>query len=82
MRGQVSSIGALVTSADRVDFETQDKRTALIKAAQLEHLDIIQTLVENGESVDYETKDGCTALIMAVRAQQPWGIRVAELAQI
>ena len=64
--GQTQSISALVTSADTVDFETQDRSTALIRASELEQLDIMQTLVDNGESVDYETQDGRTALIQAV----------------
>jgi hypothetical protein len=66
---QVASISALVASADKVDFETKDGYTALIKAAEIEQLDIIQALVENGETVDYETRDGRTALIQVPRLQ-------------
>jgi ankyrin repeat protein len=48
-----------------INYEDENKRTSLMYASYLGHLNIVQCLVENGANVNHEDKHKCTSLIEA-----------------
>lgn len=79
MVGRLLKLGANVNAKDRTDSTPMALgNTALIKAAQRDHTNVIQALITQGKSIDVnaQTKDGKTALWFVVEYEDLEAVRL------